>query len=550
MQFQDDRHYAGISTRQPGRLFGWLGRVPCAILAALMTAIAQSAQRYEGSRSIEPYWLQCWLFSFLLALGLLMPGALRRINAQQVLILTLVSLPLSFGHTALGQGWLAIPYLYNTWLMVLLPLFCVGACEWFLTGNRDRARLRWLLLLLAATACLVTLIVFWLDLSAARLSLNGGERTLQWLPLLEPFLIAISVWLVVPAALGVSVPVRRTRRICMLTVAVSPIIAFVLFIHVLIYPVAQRSLITGFPFHRAHSLWLLHWRHSDTDIEAIYTAISQADWLAPSLGDFGSDGMPDYRVLCVESLHQHDPVRAADVLSQHLGAHPSPLLAGVAAPLLAEQHRYETTPLLMRYGCLLGFYELQQDGPCAKALAEMGVPSAAFPMLAIAQARGSRPLSEPARKRLVRLLGTDAGADLEPWFNVYDAIVGTRPTPLSPELARDTGKTLDLILDYHRASNCARWAASTLAARRIAPPGQAEATQAQLDHDWQLRERFYDARRNALNELWIAPPDLNVPSVTQLEREIRRYQQDLDSRLVAHGIVVSPATPTTSLSHN
>ena len=77
----------------------------------------------------------------------------------------------------------------------------------------------------------------------------------------------------------------------------------------------------------------------------------------------------------------------------------------------------------------------------------MGIPQARrLPLLLLDfEDRGGPPapsLSNEQRGRLARLLGEDVGTNPRDWAELYDRVIATAPTPLSPELAAEANRVI------------------------------------------------------------------------------------------------------------
>jgi hypothetical protein len=185
----------------------------------------------------------------------------------------------------------------------------------------------------------------------------------------------------------------------------------------------------------------------------------------------------DWRSACFARLAEKEPAWLRDRLAQQLLTSPNKFLAETAASTLAKNRRLDCVPVLMRYA-LLGRKE------CLKALEQMGVPQVAMSLAARMEydwqagrlARGGIFLellpgpSPPAyetrylprrpkgikvppdmRRRLVRILGADAGNQLDAWYKLYEKTSSLLPSPLSSSVRAEVDTIVKCWLKWRDA---------------------------------------------------------------------------------------------------
>ena len=131
--------------------------------------------------------------------------------------------------------------------------------------------------------------------------------------------------------------------------------------------------------------------------------------------------------------------------------HPTLTLAWYSSDILADNKRYESVPILLRFALFEHDYGA---GECRKALLRMGIAETAAAVIKNDAriywreiARGSYHLSAEAQADLRSLLGVDAGTDLQLWQEAYETHVKNLPSPLN-----DTAK--DEVLRVEPLASC------------------------------------------------------------------------------------------------
>jgi hypothetical protein len=305
---------------------------------------------------------------------------------------------------------------------------------------------------------------------------------------------------------------------------------------------------------------LLAYRGTDADFEALAKALESADW-KPERDAF----KPDYRVICVEKLAEHDSAATARLLAQLLEEHPTGFLATQAAPLIAEHRLYESVPMLLRYA-------FQSNTESLDALTKLRVPQAATPLicLTILQSDVEESMREPVPKPggwinsqlpplkpfepsvlaiLIELLGPFEGKTGDEWLDRYDEVIAVVPTPLSPELASQANRVVDamtaykIALDDEMIARKVRISRLYIAKVRAAGLGHVAQKMEEIARQTRDEGRAQVPYISALDVELIAPlldevrrdnprikVDLNVPTVAGLEREILRYEEKVHTQ--------------------
>jgi hypothetical protein len=207
--------------------------------------------------------------------------------------------------------------------------------------------------------------------------------------------------------------------------------------------------------------------HGDaSDIDLLWDLVAAAN---ANTGPRDPTESLTWRSYLINLLAQRDRPDTAARLSQIFRAQPSPAMAADAASVLADEHRYETAPLLVRYA----LWSWPDDPPlerrCAAALEQMRVPQAAAVILRDSGPAGGMPAmpTESIRLRLSRVLGSDvssfplpgsADADQLTWLHTqFTAAAAKGANPLSQPQQIEADQTVDAMYQY--------WAAQDLAQR-------------------------------------------------------------------------------------
>jgi len=321
-----------------------------------------------------------------------------------------------------------------------------------------------------------------------------------------------------------------------------------LFFHLAMYRLARQSLSGSGPFARHTAPYILAMRGNQSDLDAIENALKNADWSQPP--DYASW---DYRRACVGALATCDPRSAADRLSEMLRDKPSSALATFCAELLADQRRYEAVPVLMQYA-LSDF-----GGDYTEALERMKVPEAALAIIhwgAVFDRPNPLtedfPLSPERRQRLARLLGKDVGPNLSDWTAYYDSLSGAMQSPLPDDVAKEMKRVVQAVISYWTAVNRLHVAESELLVRRMREAGHGKYLDEIAPFEPLLRgqRRLTDADARGIDrammdvldefstqahrDMAVSPPDWNVRTTADLEREVREYARRVDAIIAAH----------------
>jgi hypothetical protein len=418
----------------------WMARIPEWMIAlGLIIAVLLTDRLFTHFR----YSWQAHMYLHYAAVFL--PGAVRRWNWRDGLLLAAVAGITYSLDDNIWRHFIPYPLDIITWW---IPV--VGLCNWMISPARRASTLIRTLIFTSAVAVIVP-------------SIDEPLRYMQrfgipfephapsiWARIGVPYLaywllISVLTWLAIPAAVKIA---ERTSRIAysISVMGVSACAAwFIVFFEFVVFRVAQQSVVSDTPFDRNYSVAILELRQSPGDFDAMWRSIAPLDWSQPPRF------VPDYRQSCVDALARHDPPATARRLSEMLRQKPGKFLAEAAAPVLAQEHRYETAPELMRYALL-------DSTNAVTALDAMNIPQAAAAILhdqaaSDAWFNGKRETADstinPARQRsLAKLLGRDVGPRWGDWLHFYDQVVNTLPTPLSAEENADVNRVSHAIANF------------------------------------------------------------------------------------------------------
>jgi hypothetical protein len=367
----------------------------------------------------------------------------------------------------------------------------VGLGEWILNPPRRLRSLFWIMIFTAGVALVVPtlegpanrMVSIPMGHGAARIT--NAEYLLHW-PL-----IAVLTWLAIPAAARLSNEQNRTGKWVWVIATAACAAWFIVFFHIIVYRLASRSLAHGWPFDQNYALSLLQTRRDIADDITLWRVVESADWARKP-----NPYRDDYLQRCIRILAEHNRAGTAAHLSSLLRQRPSSLLADDAAPILAEEHRYETSPELMRYALL----DAGEVNPAENALESMHIPQAAlaifreqallqFVVYGTPETSGSL-IETDNERRLVNLLGKDVGPKWGDWVRLYDQGVDQLPTPLSADQASEINRVVLAITKY-----------------------------------WSTQDRLQ--RAGSLQS--IAAPNFDVSGADALEHEISKYQRAANS---------------------
>ncbi|HWE95295.1 MAG TPA: hypothetical protein VG269_15115 [Tepidisphaeraceae bacterium] len=546
--------YSPISGRVAlkNRLAKWATFLPAWLLALVLVVLVEviNNQRLSGSIAWEIHRVTEFLNPFTSFAVLFAVGALRRMNWRHILIMLAFAGVWSVMGAAMTRQLSLAPFPYSLILGPTLLMLIVGFGEWLLTQRNSRKLLPWVSMLLIAAGCCVPLINKPLTFTGAIASipdLGGGNTQKSWGDAIYwPLLVALT-WAAIPAGFKLGREGTRAGRMFAVGLAFASVAAFCLLFTVLIYSIARRSLSGAGIFSRNYAASILETRHSDSDIQAIWQALDQADWSKPV--DFGSwDDRQEY----IAVLSGHDRQGTARRLSQMLRDKPSQALARFGARLFGEERRYETVPLMMRYAC-------QGDDECTRALERMRVPQVALVLIRESSVYGRPatratdfPIRTAYREDLKQLLGRDAGPNLSDWMAYYNSTAGRFPTPLPNTVSDETDGVWDAMRSYWAANEKLYEAKCRLFVRRLEEngygdylkqitavrdrlKGQREPTPTDLAGiDPSLAERTEGLRQKAFADLTVSPPDWSVVGTEGLERQVQKYVEAVNAMIASH----------------
>jgi hypothetical protein len=502
---------------------------------------------------------QSYGLAALFLLALFLPGSVKRLNWRHGLVM------LGFAALAIGAAEalssFRVPRAAAFPAPVLIPLgvvilvLLVGVGEALLARQRNGRTLGWVAGAAIAAGCAAAVVgdfILWSDWQV-NVPLGGGAyEHLKVGFLAYQLLASMLAWTGVPAALAAGREAWRGRAGVTAAVMGGAVAAFVGFYGLAAYPLAERSVDGKGPFTRSQGAMLLALRGRDPDFERFWHDLENADWTQGP----GATGFPDWRDTYVGLLSRHDGAETAARLSALLLAKPAQTLAWFAADLLADNNRYETAPLLMRFA-LRG-----RDGSdaCARALENMNFPQAAYPTLREAAVYAQRTqgtkegedfeLDPCYRERLTDLLGRDAGPNYLAWEELYGEAAREAPTPLTPETRAETDRTIQSFIQYWQARARLQGARRRLAEKMIADDGKLDAIAAfeqwlyrfgddprppapdeEVKAGARLAREYLD---KAAKTLTVAGPDWNAPATQAFAEEIDAYSDRVDAAIEQH----------------
>lgn len=523
------------------RLARWVTFLPPWLLALILVLSVQAItnQSVPGPIGWGIYRVTKFLNPFTSFAVLFAVGALRRLNWRHILIMLAVAAVWGTMNSAMTRWISRVPFPYSYVLWPTLPMLIVGFGEWLLTQRNAVKSLLWATVLLVAAGCCIPMITKPLAFTGAVVSipdLGGGEIRVSWGDITYwPLFVALT-WAAIPAGFKLGREGTRARHLSAVGLAFASAASFCFFFNVLIYPVARRSLLGGGIFSRSYAASILETRRSDSDMRAIWEAVDQADWSKPE-----DQHSWDHRKEYIAVLARQDPQGTARRLFQTLRDKPSEVLAKFSAGLFAEERRYETAPLLMRYAC-------RDNNECTYALERMRVPQVALVLIRessildrYAVQAADFPITAQHRERLKHLLGKDAGPNLSDWTTYYDSMSGRFPTPLPAAVSSETRRVEDVMLSFWMANGKLYEAKCRLFVRRLEEngygdyveqmvalqrrlKGQRELTPADLEGIDPSRPALTEGlRQKAFSDMAVSQPDWDVVGTDGLEREVQKY---------------------------
>ncbi|MBM4020081.1 MAG: hypothetical protein FJ288_17480 [Planctomycetes bacterium] len=545
--------------RAPGdlrRLLAWLPH--WTIAAALLVPVLIAEM---GSLLVLVPWFQSQpaeglAESALVIAALSLPGAIKRLRTWDAAVMIAVAaatfmatvLLLRVRIPALG----AFPVRAGTVAAYAAMALGVGLAEMLLTGRRSWRAVGWVLTAAAAAACAATIVDHFSAWADVRINIPVAPKARGLLTAYHAAQMALAVlmWTAIPAALAAAEGGRTRRRLTAAALAASAALFAGLF-GLAAYPLAERSLDGNGPFPKYRAALLLEWRRRPSDFERLAGDLEAADWTqGPS-----SDAPADWRSVYVGVLARHDAAAAAERMSRLLVSRPAPTLAWFTAGLLAQQKRYETAPVLMRYALRLA----DESRACTAAIEDMGVPEAAYVHLLVLAARRGPPtaleetedfeLDADDRQYLAAVLATDAGPNFQDWVKAYGGAVRDVPTPLPAEAAAEIARIIAAFDTYRRSAASIREARLTLARRMIVQDGLTNETAAfeqwcyefgedpdPPDPDDQIIEGYRIVRehmRRAAKMLAADGPDWCAPTTDAFLEEIDAHAARVEAAIAA-----------------
>jgi hypothetical protein len=509
---------------RPGRLVRILQRVPywaIALVALLPVLLLKQFEvlreipwfRYDPRESIVIYVL-LWGVLFL-------PGAIKRWKWRHVLVM-LAAATLAF--VAVSVVLTLSPSHYRWFLAACVkatPVVILGVAELLLNRRMSIRGLAWVLGGAVAVGVVLELAIQATTLTGWTISLPSRYGTGRYQVAGEIYwpLTVFLVWMVIPLCVRFSAPKGPRWRFAVAGFFVLIYGATAMFMEVLSYDLAERSVITGGPFDRAHSVGWLATRSSEKDMDRMWKAVEQTPWTRSKgrMSD-GDELRDDWKMVAINVLASKDSAGTADHLSTLFRRQPSIYVAEDAADLFVKHRRYEAVPLLMRYA-------LAEDSSiCTDALEAMGLPMAALPIIRGEVAFEARltgkqltQFNDNTRKRLSRLLGEDVGLNVTDWGTLYDQIAQSVPTPLPKPIQDETNRVIAAWLVYHQAAE--EWA--TVCFQRVRHNGlSGEAGMAEV-------RRLIAA---------VAEPNWDVLTTMDLETEVSDYASRVSKAIEEVGV--------------
>jgi hypothetical protein len=373
--------------------------------------------------------------------ALFLPDAVRQLSWRKGLLIALIAVVVAAIDSTAWNVAMPYPLGLIAWFSPV-----IGACHWAFNPPRKRRFLAWTLGLTAAVAFLIPAIVEpvrYVNLTTV-IPIRGGERILDPTYTLYWLLLAVSIW----TAITVAENLANSDDLMVKSLTAIGFAAcgtwFFLFFEVLIYPIATWSLAGDRLFDRSYAAKILETHYGSDTEQVFWKTLESANWSK-------SPDLDDYRRTCINVLFSRHPSAAAQRLALLLRQKPSAILAAYAAPILAQERRYDAAPELMRYALLDG-------NDATAALESMHVPQAALAVLrqqafteALVSGRAedpNSPIGANYERRLAGILGKDIGPNRNDWLDFYKKVVEQLPTPLSLSQARETDRVAKAILSY------------------------------------------------------------------------------------------------------
>jgi hypothetical protein len=507
------------------RALDWLPHWAVALFLALPLAVAALSPWWHG---VPGGTWQAYLVGWVFLAPVFLPGAVKRLNWRHGLVMLLMAGAVLAVSEVLEQtpvarlSWLPAPYLLMT--EVGSALLLAGLGEMFLTRQWRRPAMVRLAAASLAGACVVAVVQDGLSWCAWQIHVPLGQGAHQTFTAVDLFalpLMAVVVWLAVPAVIRAGDPAAGWRRPALAAAIGAAIGGFAAFYGLLLYPLAEQSAHGNGPFPKHRAGLLLEMRGSSQDFARLAQILETADWTRePNL-----NALPDWRDVYVCILARHDSPAAAERLSALLAATPTPTLAWLSASLLAENKRYEAVPLLARYA-MRGH---NGSEACLEALEEMRIPQATHAILQeVADFQyGNRrlpagqdfELAPNRQRRLTTLLGCDEGASYQAWDRACNERMKAAPTPLSPELQAETDRVVQSIARFREARDRLTDACRNLIQKLLAESGK----QDEAAH----KACTLKARKSLL----VKGPNWNAPTTQEFAVEIDAFAARVEASI-------------------
>lgn len=393
----------------------------------------------------------------------------------------------------------------------------VGMAEWLRSESDSWIALLFVAAVGATAALMLGLVSFFLDTFR---ELDDLSRYLS------SALFVTLLWISIPLGFWLAEKQRVVYRAFAGLSLIAAVSAYVWTFSVGVYWAAADSLSGGGWFSQEYSVRLLAHRGKEQDFEILQRRLNEADWTQKFYYPPNQyENAQDWRFSAVQALIRHDEPAAAENLSKLLLRRPSRQLIDMTEGMFVRQRRYETVPIYLRYAEeeSLRYTEFALAGAdrYKSALDEFNVPQVAHAWIrdgfhsqilaAILAARKQGTdvdlkdedvvLPERLRKKLADYLGQDAGQFCLDWLGLYDEVMFTRPSPLTNDQRNECQVVVECFNVYDA-----------------------------------IFTRFGNARLRAEENSWAIPvapdpPNWDVPTAADLQREIDAYDERVDKAI-------------------
>jgi hypothetical protein len=454
--------------------------------------------RCENCDSI--HWMEP-MFCVWISVGLFLPGVIRRRRWSGLWISFVVGISVClaiWGMSKVGFIWQGR---YGDIVLMATGLAVLSVSEMIVRRDRSIRTILWMTALTTTIPLCIGGAMEWARLSGWTLgSIRASHVGLG--------VLAVVWWTMLPAVFRESrSPSRRSAQVALVGVMLGLSVVSILSMQYWCWPVAQRSVVSGGPFTRKSSVWLLAWRKEADDLAALRYAVENITQ--------GEEGAATYFVMnywrkrAIDALAQDDPARTAELLLRMLKQNPSRSLMCQSAEALAAQKRYDVVPLFLGEALFYGSM-VYENGPI-DALVSMGIPQVAIAIV-FSEIKAVEPgypttilADSKARKQLITILGSDAGDNLMDWAHLYDERIGQLPTPLTEELQAEVDLILNAYLQYLNLGS--QWDADCVA-HVVGPGGMTP----------EARTRGLELRNSVGGTYW------HGQSGKQLQDEVEQYR--------------------------